>query len=60
MTDPRAGQPAAAQDLVNIAKLVTAYYAVHPDYGSVDDFKTLVEAERACAMVLEHLTTRSG
>ncbi len=33
MTDPRAGQPAAAQDLVDIAKLVTAYYAIHPDPG---------------------------
>jgi phosphoglucomutase len=33
MTDPRAGQPAAAEDLVNVAKLVTAYYAVHPDPG---------------------------
>ena len=33
MTDPRAGQPAAAEDLVDIAKLVTAYYAVHPDPG---------------------------
>jgi phosphoglucomutase len=33
MTDPRAGQPAAAQDLVDIAKLVTAYYALHPDPG---------------------------
>src|SRR5215475_14817723 len=31
MTDPRAGQPAAAEDLVDVAKLVTAYYAVHPD-----------------------------
>jgi phosphoglucomutase len=31
--DPRAGQPAAAQDLVDIAKLVTAYYAVYPDPG---------------------------
>jgi len=31
--DPRAGQPAAAQDLVDIAKLVTAYYAIHPDPG---------------------------
>ncbi|HEY6297581.1 MAG TPA: phosphoglucomutase, partial [Streptosporangiaceae bacterium] len=31
--DPRAGQPAAAQDLVDIAKLVTAYYALHPDPG---------------------------
>jgi phosphoglucomutase len=33
MTDLRAGQPAAAEDLVDIAKLVTAYYAVHPDPG---------------------------
>jgi phosphoglucomutase len=29
--DPRAGQPATARDLVDIAKLVTAYYAIHPD-----------------------------
>jgi phosphoglucomutase len=35
MVDPRAGQPAAPEDLVNVAKLVTAYYAVHPDPGSV-------------------------
>ncbi len=33
MADPRAGQPAAPADLVNVAKLVTAYYAVHPDPG---------------------------
>jgi phosphoglucomutase len=33
MVDPRAGQPAAAGDLVDVAKLVTAYYAVHPDPG---------------------------
>ncbi len=33
MTSPRAGQPAAAQDLVDIAKLVTAYYTLHPDPG---------------------------
>jgi phosphoglucomutase len=33
MADPRAGQPAAPEDLVNVAKLVTAYYAVHPDPG---------------------------
>src|ERR1700732_4666678 len=33
MFDPRAGQPAAAGDLVDVAKLVTAYYAVHPDPG---------------------------
>ena len=30
---PRAGQPAAPGDLVNVAKLVTAYYTVHPDPG---------------------------
>ena len=33
MVDPRAGQPAAASDLVDVAKLVTAYYVVHPDPG---------------------------
>ena len=33
MADPRAGQPAAAEDLIDVAKLVTAYYAVHPDPG---------------------------
>ena len=33
MTDPRAGQPASAEDLVDVAKLVTAYYTVHPDPG---------------------------
>ena len=31
MADPRAGQPAAPADLVNVAKLVTAYYTVRPD-----------------------------
>ena len=36
MTDPRAGQPAAAEDLVDVAKLVTAYYAVHPDPGDAE------------------------
>ena len=35
MTDPRAGRPAAAEDLVDVAKLVTAYYSVHPDPGDV-------------------------
>ena len=35
MVDPRAGQPAAPGDLVNVAKLVTAYYTVHPDPGDV-------------------------
>jgi phosphoglucomutase len=33
MVDPRAGKPATAEDLVDVAKLVTAYYAVHPDPG---------------------------
>ena len=35
MADPRAGQPAAPSDLVNVAKLVTAYYTVRPDPGDV-------------------------
>src|SRR6201995_4262792 len=35
MADPRAGQAAAPHDLVNVAKLVTAYYTVHPDPGEV-------------------------
>ncbi|HET9081960.1 MAG TPA: phosphoglucomutase, partial [Trebonia sp.] len=35
MADPRAGQPAAPGDLVNVAKLVTAYYTVRPDPGDV-------------------------
>ena len=35
MVDPRAGQPASRDDLVNVAKLVTAYYAVRPDPGDV-------------------------
>ena len=35
MADPRAGQPAAPSDLVNVAKLVTAYYTVHPDPADV-------------------------
>jgi phosphoglucomutase len=33
MVDPRAGQPASRADLIDVAKLVTAYYAVHPDPG---------------------------
>jgi len=33
VTSPRAGQPATAADLVDVAKLVTAYFAVHPDPG---------------------------
>src|SRR6202012_6100208 len=35
MVDPRAGQPAVSGDLVGVAKLVTAYYTVHPDPGEV-------------------------
>jgi phosphoglucomutase len=31
MADPRAGQPASPADLVDIARLVTAYYSEHPD-----------------------------
>ncbi len=33
MTSARAGRPAAPGDLVDVAKLVTAYFAVHPDPG---------------------------
>src|SRR6266700_2847478 len=33
MVSPRAGQPAAPGDLVDVPKLVTAYYALHPDPG---------------------------
>ena len=33
MTSPRAGQPAEPTDLVDVAKLVTAYYSLHPDPG---------------------------
>jgi len=31
MSDLRAGQPAAPSDLVDVSKLVTAYFSVHPD-----------------------------
>ena len=31
MTDSRAGTPATSADLVDVAKLVTAYFTVHPD-----------------------------
>ena len=31
MTSPRAGQPAAPEDLVDVAALVAAYYELHPD-----------------------------
>ena len=29
--DPRAGTPAQPQDLVDVSKLVTQYYSLHPD-----------------------------
>ncbi|MFI6457108.1 phosphoglucomutase (alpha-D-glucose-1,6-bisphosphate-dependent) [Streptosporangium amethystogenes] len=35
MTHERAGQPAEPSDLVDVARLVTAYYALHPDPGEV-------------------------
>ncbi|MGW0230473.1 phosphoglucomutase (alpha-D-glucose-1,6-bisphosphate-dependent) [Actinopolymorpha singaporensis] len=34
--DARAGQPAEESDLVDVAHLVTAYYAGHPDAGVAD------------------------
>lgn len=36
MADPRAGQPAQASDLVDVAHLVTAYYSLTPDPEDVD------------------------
>ena len=36
MSDPRAGQPAQPSDLVDVAHLVTAYYALAPDPDDVD------------------------
>jgi phosphoglucomutase len=35
-TDPRAGQPAAPSDLVDVPRLVTAYYSEHPDPSVAD------------------------
>jgi phosphoglucomutase len=35
MSHERAGKPAQAADLVDVARLVTAYYALHPDPGEV-------------------------
>ncbi|WP_406314152.1 phosphoglucomutase (alpha-D-glucose-1,6-bisphosphate-dependent) [Streptosporangium sp. NBC_01639] len=35
MTHDRAGQPAQPSDLVDVARLVTAYYALRPDPGEV-------------------------
>ena len=36
MTDPRAGQPASPDDLIDVAALVTAYYTVDPDPAEPD------------------------
>jgi phosphoglucomutase len=36
MTDPRAGQPAEPSDLVDLPRLVTAYYTLTPDPDDVD------------------------
>ncbi|MET7315927.1 phosphoglucomutase (alpha-D-glucose-1,6-bisphosphate-dependent) [Streptomyces thermoviolaceus] len=36
MQQERAGQPAGPEDLVDVARLVTAYYALHPDPGVPD------------------------
>ncbi|WP_416966630.1 phosphoglucomutase (alpha-D-glucose-1,6-bisphosphate-dependent) [Streptomyces sp. 4F14] len=35
MRHERAGKPASAEDLVDVARLVTAYYALHPDPADV-------------------------
>ncbi len=35
MRHPRAGQPAQAEDLVDLAHLVTAYYTLEPDPGDI-------------------------
>ncbi|GAA3562828.1 phosphoglucomutase (alpha-D-glucose-1,6-bisphosphate-dependent) [Nonomuraea rosea] len=37
MTHERAGQPAGPDDLVDVARLVTSYYALHPDPGQVGE-----------------------
>ena len=34
--NPRAGQPAQPEDLIDVAQVVTAYYTVLPDPDSVD------------------------
>jgi phosphoglucomutase len=36
MADPRAGTPAQPSDLVDVARLVTAYYTLEPDPENVD------------------------
>ncbi|MBP5934689.1 phosphoglucomutase (alpha-D-glucose-1,6-bisphosphate-dependent) [Streptomyces acidiscabies] len=35
MRHERAGKPASAEDLVDVARLVTAYYALHPDPAEI-------------------------
>ena len=34
--NPRAGQPAQPEDLIDVAQVVTAYYTVEPDPDNVD------------------------
>src|SRR5262245_48575841 len=34
--NPRAGQPAQPQDLIDVSQVVTAYYTVQPDPDNVD------------------------
>jgi len=36
MANPRAGQPAQPEDLIDVAKVVTAYYTVAPDPDDLD------------------------
>jgi phosphoglucomutase len=36
MANPRAGQPAQPEDLIDVAQVVTAYYTVEPDPENVD------------------------
>ncbi|MGZ8747213.1 MAG: phosphoglucomutase (alpha-D-glucose-1,6-bisphosphate-dependent) [Mycobacterium sp.] len=36
MANPRAGQPAQPEDLIDVAQVVTAYYTVEPDPDNVD------------------------
>jgi phosphoglucomutase len=36
MSNSRAGQPAAAEDLVDVDRLVDAYYQLHPDVSAVE------------------------
>ena len=36
MANPRAGQPAQPEDLIDVAHVVTAYYTVEPDPDNVD------------------------